>query len=190
MPRVSRAHLDARRREILDGARACFAGHGYEGATVRRLEEATGLSRGAIFHHFGDKDGLFLALAEHDTARIAELVTAQGLVEVMRALVAASAGEPVPDWLVTQLEVARRARTDRAFAQSWAPRAKLMSEAVRERLARQRDAGVVRDDVDTEVLASFLELALEGVVGQLAAGRSSAALEPVVDLVEESVRHR
>ena len=33
---------------------------------MRRLEEATGLSRGAIFHHFRDKDALFLALAEQD----------------------------------------------------------------------------------------------------------------------------
>ncbi|TML22030.1 MAG: helix-turn-helix transcriptional regulator, partial [Actinobacteria bacterium] len=51
MPRVSQQQLDARRQEILAGARACFARYGYEGATVRRLEEETGLSRGAIFHH-------------------------------------------------------------------------------------------------------------------------------------------
>ncbi|HEU5111416.1 MAG TPA: helix-turn-helix domain-containing protein, partial [Micromonosporaceae bacterium] len=66
MPRVSQQQLDARRREILAAARSCFARHGYEGATVRRLEEATGLSRGAIFHHFRDKDSLFLAVAEDD----------------------------------------------------------------------------------------------------------------------------
>ena len=39
MPRVSQDQLDARRKEILTGARTCFARHGYEGATVRRLEE-------------------------------------------------------------------------------------------------------------------------------------------------------
>ena len=38
MPRVSQDQLDARRQEILGAARACFARHGYEGATVRRLE--------------------------------------------------------------------------------------------------------------------------------------------------------
>ncbi|MDF2899777.1 MAG: putative TetR family transcriptional regulator, partial [Rhodococcus erythropolis] len=60
MPKVSEDHLAARRSQILDGARRCFAEYGYDGATVRRLEEVTGLSRGAIFHHFKDKDGLFL----------------------------------------------------------------------------------------------------------------------------------
>ncbi len=50
MPRVSTDQLAARRQQILTGARTCFADHGYEGATVRRLEEYTGLSSGAIFH--------------------------------------------------------------------------------------------------------------------------------------------
>nr|BFE75090.1 hypothetical protein GCM10020092_083910 [Actinoplanes digitatis] len=52
MPRVSQDQLDARRHEILAAARGCFARFGYEGATVRRLEEATSLSRGAIFPSF------------------------------------------------------------------------------------------------------------------------------------------
>lgn len=56
MPRVSEDHLAARRRQILDGARRCFAEYGYDGATVRRLEHTIGMSRGAIFHHFRDKD--------------------------------------------------------------------------------------------------------------------------------------
>ena len=188
MPKVSSDHLEARRRQILDGARACFTRHGYEGATVRRLEEATGLSRGAIFHHYGDKDGLFLALATHDSARVAELVAEQGLVEVMRALVAASSGDATPEWLVTQLEVNRRLRTDAAFATEWAAHSHAVSAAVRDRLKRQRDAGAVRDDVDVEVLASFLELALDGVVGQLATGADPTSLGPVVDVIEEAVR--
>jgi len=78
MPRVSQDHLEARRRQILDGARACFARHGYEGATVRRLEEATGLSRGAIFHHFRDKESLFIAVAEDDAAAMTQRVPEYG----------------------------------------------------------------------------------------------------------------
>ena len=44
MPKVSSSDLTQRRKDILEGARRCFAEHGYEGATVRRLEEATGKS--------------------------------------------------------------------------------------------------------------------------------------------------
>ena len=52
MPVVSSSELSQRRQEILDGARRCFAEHGYEGATVRRLEETIGKSRGGDFSSF------------------------------------------------------------------------------------------------------------------------------------------
>lgn len=194
MPRVSQDHLDARRRQILDGSRACFARYGYEGATVRRLEEATGLSRGAIFHHFRDKESLFLALAEDDAHRMADVVAEQGLVQVMRDLLeqrTGSTAEHPADWLGTRLEVSRRLRTDPDFRARWAERSKQLTAATRERLLRQRTAGNLRDDVDVDVLAGFLELVLEGLVSHLAMGLPADDMEPVLDLVEETVRrHR
>src|SRR3954465_4780842 len=194
MPRVSQGHLDARRTQILDGARACFARYGYEGATVRRLEEATGLSRGAIFHHFRDKESLFLALAEDDALRMADVVAEQGLVQVMRDLLLVqepSTEEHPADWLGTRLEVSRRLRTDPEFRARWAERSSQLTQATRQRLLRQREAGNLRADVDVDVLTSFLELVLEGLVSHLAMGLPADDLGPVLDLVEETVRrHR
>jgi AcrR family transcriptional regulator len=192
MPRVSQDHLDARRRQILDGARTCFARFGYEGATVRRLEEATGLSRGAIFHHFRDKESLFLALAEDEARRMADVVAEQGLVQVMRDLLSARVGEESPaDWLGTRLEVSRRLRTDPEFRGRWAERSEALTEATRQRLLRQREAGNLRDDIDVNVLTAYLELVLEGLVSHLAMGLPADDLEPVLNLVEQSVRrHR
>jgi len=89
VPKVSQDHLAARRRQILDGARRCFAEFGYDGATVRRLEQAIGLSRGAIFHHFRDKDTLFFELAHEDAERMADVASREGLVQVMRDMLAA-----------------------------------------------------------------------------------------------------
>jgi TetR/AcrR family transcriptional regulator, transcriptional repressor of aconitase len=189
---VSQDRLDARRQEILAGARTCFARHGYEGATVRRLEEATGLSRGAIFHHFRDKDSLFLAVAEDDAAMMVATVAEHGLVQVMRDLLARAAdpaAEPdVTGWLGSQLEVSRRLRTDSKFAERWAARSEAIASATRERLARQRDAGVLRADVPIAVLALFLELAYDGLVLHLATGRPVQDLGTVLDLVEAAVR--
>src|SRR5215217_5056756 len=186
MPRVSQDHLDARRRQILDGARVCFARYGYEGATVRRLEEATGLSRGAIFHHFRDKESLFLALAEDDALRMADVVAEQGLVQVMRDLLSQKSTHPA-DWLGTRLEVSRRLRTDEEFRTKWAERSQQLTAATKQRLSRQRDAGKLRDDISVEVLAAFLELVLEGLVSHLAMGLPADDLEPVLNLVEETV---
>ncbi|MFC4947632.1 TetR/AcrR family transcriptional regulator [Pseudonocardia sp. GCM10023141] len=195
MPRVSTDQLAARRQQILDGARACFARYGYEGATVRRLEQTTGLSRGAIFHHYRDKDALFLALAEQDAGRMADVVAEQGLVQVMRDLLAhppatdpASADES--SWLGTRLEISRRLRTEPEFRQRWSSHSAELTRATRERLERQRRAGTLRDDVPVAVLAQYLELVLEGLVSHLAMGLPADDLEPVLDLVEAGVRRR
>jgi TetR/AcrR family transcriptional regulator, transcriptional repressor of aconitase len=196
VPRVSQDQLDARRQEILSGARACFARYGYEGATVRRLEEQTGLSRGAIFHHFRDKESLFLAVAEDDAAAMVATVARNGLVQVMRDLLdrAAPTGPPdhgeadVAGWLGTQLEVSRRLRTDPAFAKRWAARSDAIAAATRDRLVRQTKAGVLRTDIPVAVLAQFLELAYDGLVLHLAMGRPTDELTRVLDLIEAAVR--
>ena len=183
MPKISDEQLAARRAEILSAARRAFARHGYEGATVKVLEAETGLSRGAIFHHFRDKDALFLALAEDDAAEMAETVAQHGLVQVMRDLQEKDAG-----WLGVQLEVRRRLRTDPAFAATWAEHQSAVLGATTARLQRQRKAGIVRDDVPLPILVDFLRLALDGLVSGLAAGMPTDHLPGVLDLVEDAVR--
>jgi hypothetical protein len=49
---------------------------------------------------------------------------------------------------------------------------------------------VLRDDVPIETLQRFLELAHDGLVLYLAMGSSVDDIEPVLDLVEETVRRR
>jgi AcrR family transcriptional regulator len=187
VPKVSEDHLAARRSQILDGARRCFAEYGYDGATVRRLEEVTGLSRGAIFHHFKDKDGLFLALASEDASRMADVVAEEGLVQVMRDMLA----QPDQfDWLGTRLEIARRLRNDADFREKWSQRSVELTEATSARLARQKSAGRLRDDVPTEILIGYLDLVMDGLVARIASGHGVDNLSAVLDLVEESVRRR
>jgi AcrR family transcriptional regulator len=183
VPRLPDEQLAAKRDAILAAARRAFARHGYEGATVKVLEQETGLSRGGVFHHFKDKDALFLALAEEDAARTAEVVAQHGLVQVMRELADRDAG-----WLGVQLEVRRRIRTDPAFAASWAARQRAVDQAAAERLERQRAAGVVRTDVPVDVLVGFLRTVHDGLVSGLAAGLPTDHLHGVLDLVEEAVR--
>ena len=183
MPKVSAERLEATRRRVLDGARQAFAAHGYEGATVKVLEETTGLSRGAIFHHFPDKDALFLALAQEDAEEVAAVVDDAGLVEAMRLLKDKDAG-----WLGVQLEVTRRLRTDPDFRSGWERHLRGIARATQARLARQRDAGVVRRDVPVETLAAYLALVYDGLVAHLATGMPVAHLDGVLDLVEQAVR--
>lgn len=187
MPVVSNTELSKRRQDLLDGARRCFAEFGFEGATVRRLEEATGKSRGAIFHHFGDKENLFLALAREDASRMAEVVTREGLVEVMRELLHHPERH---DWLATRLEITRMLRTDASFRARWQEHQQVLDEAVEERLKYNAAQGRMRTDVSASVLHVYLETVMDGFLTRLASGRPTEGLAQVLDLVEDSVRVR
>ena len=185
MPRVTDDHLAARRRQILDGARRCFAEYGYDKATVRRLEQTIGLSRGAIFHHFRDKDTLFFELAREDAERMADVASREGLVQVMRDMLAAPEQF---DWLATRLEIARKLRNDPEFQRGWLERSAELSAATTARLRRQKQAGRLRDDVPSAVLQTYLDLVLDGLVARLASGDDPEKLSGVLDLVEASLR--
>jgi TetR/AcrR family transcriptional repressor of nem operon len=50
--------------DVLDRAIPVFRQNGYAGTSLRDLTEATGLSAAALYHRYGDKDGLFRAALE------------------------------------------------------------------------------------------------------------------------------
>src|SRR5207302_3647478 len=84
--------------------------------------------------------------------------------------------------------VARRLRTDGEFNQAWEQHLRGIARATQARLARQRDAGVVRRDVPITTLSAFLSLVFDGLVAHLATGMPIAHLDGVLDLVEQAVR--
>lgn len=53
--RKPRGEGHSRRAEILAAAERIFVEHGYEGATIRKIADAVGLSSTALYMHFADK---------------------------------------------------------------------------------------------------------------------------------------
>lgn len=51
-----------RRRQILDGALRCFTQHGFDATTMEQIRNTSGASHGSIYHHFGSKEAIALAL--------------------------------------------------------------------------------------------------------------------------------
>jgi TetR/AcrR family transcriptional regulator, transcriptional repressor of aconitase len=62
MARVSQAHLDARRRQILDGAALCFARNGFHATSMQDVLKEIDLSAGAVYRYFSGKDELIGAI--------------------------------------------------------------------------------------------------------------------------------
>lgn len=53
-------------------ARALFAANGYANTSTPEIVRAAGVTRGALYHHFGDKQGLFRAVIEHEASLVAQ----------------------------------------------------------------------------------------------------------------------
>ncbi|KKK87977.1 hypothetical protein LCGC14_2747850 [marine sediment metagenome] len=58
MPKVTEAHLQARRQQIMDAAWACFARKGYHQATMQDICHESDLSPGAIYRYFASKEAI------------------------------------------------------------------------------------------------------------------------------------
>ncbi|MFC4402414.1 TetR/AcrR family transcriptional regulator [Gracilibacillus xinjiangensis] len=58
-------------------ARKHFAEHGYSATVLDEIVKEARLTRGAVYHHFGSKKGLFLAVLESVQSEVAEKVEAE-----------------------------------------------------------------------------------------------------------------
>ena len=183
MPKVSEEHKERRREQILDGARRCFARYGYEGATVARLEEETGLSRGAIFNYFPNKAALFVELAVETSRRVTDIWLNEGFRAVLDAIV-----HEDPDWLAVQFEATRRVRTDPDFRELIEEREREFEANRPARLERLR--GRVRDDVPVESAAIFLASVVNGLALRRATDEPMPDLDAIAKLVDEGVAPR
>jgi TetR/AcrR family transcriptional regulator, transcriptional repressor of aconitase len=183
MPKVSEEHKQARREQILEAAQRVFARHGFEGATVARLEAETGLSRGAIFSYFEGKNDLFVAVALESSDRLVAIWLDRGF----RALLDAIAHED-PDWLAVQLEAARRVRTDPELRTRLARLGEDAAERREKRFARLRPG--LRDDVPLDAVIGFLNLVANAVAFTRVVDDNVPDLDLLMQLVETGVAPR
>jgi AcrR family transcriptional regulator len=71
--------VEATRQALIDAARALFATDGYGGVSTEQIVRAARVTRGALYHHFSDKQDLFAAVAGQVSAEINERVEAAAL---------------------------------------------------------------------------------------------------------------
>jgi AcrR family transcriptional regulator len=138
------------RAAILDGAMGCLVEHGYAGLTMQRVQDASGVSRGALTHHFASMRELAVAAIEHLAAVQVEEVrtiaatsgaslenTVEALHTVMR--------QPT---FIAGLELWMAARTDPDLRAALTPGARRTGRELRQLFA----AVLGRDEGDPQVV--------------------------------------
>lgn len=160
----------ARSREVvLDAAERLMAEHGYEAATVAALVEEAGVPPSSIYHYFGSKEGVLLAVMERGAERFFDALPVPdsrmgSQVNHLRVLVEAVSEslERNPDFLRMLVVTA----TQPVKAES--EEVQLVVHRVRElaltRLRIQMEIvfGVERESEEADYLARFALVAFDG----------------------------
>lgn len=183
MARVSQEHLDARRRQILDGAARCFARDGFHGTSMQDVLKEVGLSAGAVYRYFSGKEDLIAAIAGEAVGGVREAFEQAAQVSppptpdvligrVVRTLFGKSvdggrgldrrayAGLIVQVWS----EALRSERLAAALGEAYEGLRAVWSELV----AAYREDGMLSADVPDERVARTLIAAAQGFIVQLA----------------------
>ncbi len=91
----------------ISAARALFLARGLEATRIEDVRDASGISTGSLYHHFGSKLGLLeavviAALSEHKRALLEKLNENMSAQDAVQALIAATA-----DWISLNPDAAR-----------------------------------------------------------------------------------
>lgn len=171
--RLSRQESQERTRSrLLAAAAEVFAETGVAGASVERIADRAGYTRGAFYGHFTDKDALVAALLEERTRRerdeVAGLAAAEGDTwEALRAWHRTRSAH-VEEWLTLRLELVRHA------LQRTPGRRSVLAD--REGIAREALTGAVAHELGIDAAeASFPALVVHALEDGLAIQR---ALDP------------
>ncbi|EOM76067.1 TetR family transcriptional regulator [Rhodococcus rhodnii] len=76
MPRTSAAVAARTAQQVLESAADLFASHGFAAVSLDDVARAAGVTRGAVYHHYRNKAGLFGAVVAHLQRRVAAAVVA------------------------------------------------------------------------------------------------------------------
>ncbi|MFI1359957.1 TetR/AcrR family transcriptional regulator [Streptomyces sp. NPDC020898] len=182
MARVSQEHLDARRRQILDGAALCFARNGFHATSMQDVLKEVDLSAGAVYRYFGGKEELIGAIVTEVLAEVGDAFEA-----------AVGQNPPPPPDVIVGRVMGRMLGLrpgmthegvsvfPRLIIQVWAEtlRNDELSKALDEGYAKVRTAwvrlveryqetGMMRADVPAESVARTMIAAAQGFVAQMA----------------------
>lgn len=90
--RTQAERSEATRAALIAAARRLFTEHGYDGVGTEEIVRAAGVSRGALYHHFGGKRELLEATYEQleaeSTERVARIVLGSELESPLEAMMA------------------------------------------------------------------------------------------------------
>ena len=175
---MTEAHVEARRKQIIDAARDCFLERGFHATKMQDIATRAGLSTGAPYRYFEGKDDIVAAMCaeslERNRSRFGTLdVTAasRAIFEELATVYFAAAHEPgAADAARLTLQVWEESlRSDRAGNVLQAD-FRLVQSHLSEIVARAQKRGEIDGDLDPLSVAQTMVSLVLGLIVQRAAG--------------------
>lgn len=186
----------ATRARIIEAAAQLVLAQGIEHTTLGDIQRAAGVNASQLYHYFADKNGLVLAVIDHqahgvlDTHRTAltgldsfeALEAWRDLIVGMVRARECAGGCPIGSLVagIAEADLPGRGALQGAFAR-W-------EDLLRSGLASMRDGGRLRPDADTDQLALALLAALQGGLLLSQTHRDTRALEAALDTAIAQLR--
>lgn len=170
MAKVTQAHIDARRADILAAATEVFADKGVERTTMQEIATRAGISAGSIYHYFADKDALLEStLVEQQQQVMEKFATAESThTSPIEALVAVGTHVLTEmcgrQQVILHLEtMLAGARDPDAFTAGHRAMHEDVVALIRRLVYAAQDAGEIAPDLDPQVLALLCNATVHGI---------------------------
>jgi len=192
MAKVTAAHIEARKNQIILAAWACFARNGYYQTKMADIAREASLSAGAIYRYFPSKEAVLKAISEHSLERDLDLmerarasedepIAALELLSLaMRSLFKAPGFETLAR---VQVELRPEFLRNDDLKQSMKKNLRMMLVASTLLIAEARDKGQIKPNVDPEALAILALCFNEGLRQFHLIDPQTFKPEPLIDLL-------
>ncbi|KDA93744.1 TetR/AcrR family transcriptional regulator [Pantoea agglomerans] len=176
--------MEENRTKLIAAARTAFAEKGFAAASMDELTASVGLTRGALYHNFGDKKGLLAAVVAQVDGEMAQQAkaAASGVSDAWEKLVAEG---------IAYIRMAMDAEVQRIVLRDgpaflgdpsqW-PSQNSCLEATRETITRLIDSGLMKP-VDADATAHLLNgAALNAALWVASSSEPEKALPKMIDV--------
>ncbi|MDO8614424.1 MAG: TetR/AcrR family transcriptional regulator [Dehalococcoidia bacterium] len=200
MARVTEAHLEARRDQIVNAAWACFARRGYHQTTMQDIATEAGLSAGAIYRYYPSKEAVLEAINDRSQEMGRAMVEwarsraegPLGALEVIGQTMFSRFEDPLFETLTrVNIEIWPEIIRSDVLREGLRKEMTFWRGAVTQLLSEAQERGHLNAEVDPAALATLLICAWEGLRHYRLVNedfKPEAIVEVVRALVPEEVR--
>jgi AcrR family transcriptional regulator len=174
MPRRTKEEADITRQTVLRAALQVFSQQGYSATRLEDVAEKAGVTRGAIYHHFGNKADLYIEMSVEYSKPLGHIIEesiAEGgtIIDILRRqfILICAAMEDVPDLRAIQEIMLIKTEASDELLEGMIQKSENISQSLVQLESGFADAlaqGHVRADLNIEELARAYLAYLNGYI--------------------------